>query len=83
MAERISDNRKGESMSCPKCGASRMLKDNPVYFNHHNHEGDHLYLDELYRCQICGKVVFQGQKMESTPKRFVKGQIVTGGYDTL
>lgn len=70
-------------MRCPKCGAQRMMKDNPIYFNNDNHEGDALFFEDLYHCQICGKVVFLPNKIEMPPKRFVKGQIVTGGYDTL
>lgn len=60
-----------------------MLRDNPVYFNNDNHEGDWLYLEELYRCQICGQVVFLTRQVEMPRKRFIKDQIVTGGYDSI
>lgn len=70
-------------MNCPKCGSAKMSQDKPIYFNHDNREGDFLFLEEIYRCQICGKVVFANKNLRSTKKRFIKGQVITGGYDNL
>ncbi len=70
-------------MNCPKCGAHKMSLDKPVYFNKDNREGDALYLEEEYRCQTCGKVVFVNRDSEHPKKKFIKGQVITGGFEDL
>jgi len=70
-------------MNCPKCGSAKMSLDKPVYFNRDNQEGDFLFLEELRRCQICGKVVFVKKNLKTSKKRFIKGQVITGGYENL
>ena len=70
-------------MICPKCGAYKMSRDKPVYFNKDNLEGDSLYFGEEYRCQTCGKVVFVEQNIEHPKKKFIRGQVITGGYEDL
>ncbi len=70
-------------MICPKCGAAKMTHDKPVYFNRDNNEGDFLYQEEIYRCQICGKVEFVHKDLKVTAKKFIKGQVITGGYENL
>lgn len=70
-------------MICPKCGAGKMSRDKPIYFNRDNREGDSLYLEDIYRCPLCGKVLFLHMKTRFPKKRFVKGQVITGGYDNL
>lgn len=70
-------------MNCPKCGSAKMSRDKPVYFNKDNLEGDFLYLEDIFRCQICGKVVFGSRNLRTSKKRFVKGQVITGGYEDL
>lgn len=70
-------------MICPKCGAKQMDWDKPIYFNKDNREGDFLYREETYHCRICGKVVFVNENVRITPKRFVKGQVITTGYENL
>ncbi|MEK6777034.1 MAG: hypothetical protein AABY87_09160 [bacterium] len=70
-------------MNCPKCGAAKMSMDKPVYFNRDNQEGDFLYSEELRRCRICGKVVFIKKNLKKTRMKFVKGQVITGGYENL
>jgi uncharacterized Zn finger protein len=70
-------------MTCPKCGAQKMVRDDPIYFNNRNHEGDSLFFEEIYRCQICGKVVFFNKKLDLPAKQFIKGQVITRGYESL
>jgi len=57
--------------------------DKPVYFNGDNHEGDFLYAEEIRRCRICGKVVFAKKNLKKSRKKFIKGQVITGGYENL
>ncbi len=73
---------KGRGRICPKCNAP-MFIDKPIYFNRDNCEGDFLFREEIYKCRICGKVEFAHKNMKCAPKRFVKGQIITGGYEEL
>lgn len=70
-------------MNCPKCGAAKMFRDKPIYFNKDNREGEFLFHEEIYQCQICGKVVFVNKKWKVPKRRFVKGQVITGGYEKL
>ena len=70
-------------MICPKCGAPKMTRDKPVYFNRDNREGDTLFQEEILRCRICGKVVFANKVPPPSKKRFIKGQVITGGYEDL
>jgi uncharacterized Zn finger protein len=70
-------------MECPKCGARNMSVDQPVYFNKDNQEGGYLYQETVYRCRICGKMTFLPGKVKASKKKFVKGQVITGGYENL
>lgn len=70
-------------MNCPKCGSTKMSRDKPIYFNKDNQEGDFLFLEDLYRCRICGKVLFLSKKVSFPKKKFIKGQVITGGYENL
>lgn len=70
-------------MNCPKCGAKRMSADQPVYFNRDNREGSFLFRETVYRCNICGKMLFMKNGFKPSKKLFVKGQVITGGYEDL
>ncbi len=70
-------------MICPKCGSSNMCLDKPVYFNQTNNEGGILYFERIYKCRICGKVEYIHKDFEAPKKKFIKGQIITGGYENL
>jgi len=70
-------------MNCPKCGAQKMSVDRPVYFNRDNQKGSFLYQETVYRCSICGKMMFVHHGYKPGKKKFIKGQIITGGYDEL
>ncbi len=70
-------------MDCPKCGAKRMVRDKPIHFNGANQEGDFLYLEEIYWCHICGKVIFVNKDLQTTSNKFVRGQVVLTEYEDL
>jgi hypothetical protein len=73
----------GGMLNCPKCGAVRMHRDKPVYFNRQNNEGGFLYLEEAYHCRICGKVIFVHPDIKLSPKKFVHGQVCNGDWESL
>ena len=70
-------------MNCPKCGAQKMNRDKPVYYNKENREGDFLYCEEIYACHLCGKVIFVHRDFKITEKKFINGQVITQGYENL
>ncbi len=70
-------------MDCPKCGARKMSVDQPVYFNKDNQEGGFLYQEKIYRCRLCGKMLFVHGNLQRSKKKFIKGQVITGGYEDL
>ncbi|MDX1764841.1 MAG: hypothetical protein R3231_11010 [bacterium] len=74
---------KGEAVTCPKCGSRNMEREQPVFFNNDNCEGTFLFLEEIYHCRICGKVLFVNKKLKLPKLRYVKGQSITGGYEDL
>jgi hypothetical protein len=73
----------GRMLHCPKCGASKMQRDKPVYFNQQNREGGFLYREEIYHCRICGKVIFVHPDIRVEPKKFVYGQVCNGNGESL
>jgi hypothetical protein len=60
-----------------------MSLDKPVYFNQANKEGGGLYLEKIYKCRICGKIEFVHKNYKAPKKKFIRGQIITGGYEDL
>jgi len=60
-----------------------MSVDQPVYFNKDNREGGFLYQEKVYRCRLCGKMLFVHKDLKRSEKKFIRGQVITGGYEDL
>jgi hypothetical protein len=76
-------SKRGGVMNCPKCGSAKMSRDKPIYFNKSNQEGGFLFIEEVYRCRICAKVLFKHGNLKTSKKKYIKGQVITGGYENL
>jgi len=76
-------DQKEEAAGCPKCGSHYMEREQPIFFNNDNREGEFIFLEEVYSCCICGKVLFIHKNLKLPKLKYVKGQSITGGYEDL